>query len=305
MPDGFRVDNVDLGPNTIGTFGPAPGLPSEMLDKARSNIGSHEYSRTPSNRWICVDGRLTEAQWEDFGENEYGEADPAIPGGIVVSETGDVYMQEPDAHKPRSVVTAEVTLQAVADDVNVVIHGDNTKGKEGCKANSDLRGGLSFAAQNSDIVVPLAWTILGALDVQKHINQDEIARAIINGDQAAQNDSIWDVTASEVVDIAVANGAEYEELVGEHVEAFERADVTPNAFAKTEFAHHHSSDEHMVNVLSASLGAYAAECYRRAEINGENSRDAAMKIMRVTTLSVAMSKMLMHEDTDVVLISEG
>lgn len=301
----LRVDNVDLGPNTVGTFAPTPGLPDEMLNTALSDIGDQKYSKTASRRWICVDGRLTQSQIDDGLEHGVETADPAIPGGIVVSETGAVYMRDLTSHKPRSQVTADVTRDAVEDDLTVVVHGDNVRAEAGCRANVDLRGALRFAAENADIIAPLSWTLLGALNLQSKTSQDDISQAIINGKQAADNDGLWDVTASEVAAIAVDNGAEYEELVGSHVEVVERVDVTTQAFDKVGFMHDHSNDEYIVNALSASLGAYAAECFRRAELRGETERDAAMQVLRVTSLSVAMSKMLMHEDTAVVLVSEA
>ena len=61
------------------------------------------------------------------------------------------------------------------------------------------------------------------------------------------------VQVSELVDIAIGNGASYEEVQGEHFEVVDREDRTDRAFAKAQFMLDHSTEG---KTISAFLNLY-------------------------------------------------
>jgi hypothetical protein len=298
-----QVAVIDLGPNNIGTFGPAPGTPEiECIKKAETSC-DEKYNRPATNRYICVDGRLTVQETAVLEAGDSPEkADPQIAGGIAVSETAASYMDTVSTHAKQSLVVAGKTRSAVEDGIKVTVHGDQKKGKAGCKALADIRTSLHFNAENADIVAPKAWAVSQALGLDQWINEDDITSSVLDGKRAADNDELWDVTPEEASDIMVANGAEYLVCVGDHQEESLRIDITEGAFSKVDHARDNSTPDHQAQAFSASMGKYKKDRFARTLKHGGTERDAALEVMRVILFNADMSKILINENTKVGLV---
>jgi hypothetical protein len=286
----FAVTTISLGENNIGTIGP-DDIPEEIRQAITEANAAPEFAKQPTNRWICVDGRLSLE--EKFQDAEASEADPQIAGGVVVSETAAFYMAGTQTKK-MSTLLGEKTTEAVDDDIRVTVHGDDHAGKEGCGANKKLcdRAALRFNAANSDIVAPRAWAIVDKLGISGHLTQEDVTQSILDGKANADNDELWDVTASQAADIILANGGEYIELIGAHKEKNIRADFDENtAFAKAKFVSALSTSEE-IEQFAASFGVYKKTTFERAQKHGRSERDAALQVLRVVLFNVSICKNL-------------
>ncbi|HET7060535.1 MAG TPA: hypothetical protein VFH99_04490 [Candidatus Saccharimonadales bacterium] len=298
----LTVDVTDLGPNNVGALGPA-GLDEEQMSKVVNALAAPEYSLPASNRWICIDGRCSAKEMSRIDARH--DADPQTAGSITITETAASYMDDPSTHQPQSVVTAELTRSAVADGLEVVLHGDKLNGKGGCKANALLREVLRFTDDNIDILAPRLWQACQRMGLDKWITEDDIFTSARNGNIAANDEKLWDCTAEEVVDIAVAGGAEYEEFEGEHAEVMDREDHTEGAFNKPRFNRDHAGGSRPLQVFSASVGKYRAEVFRRAKLHGWTEREAALRTMRAKLFNRAAKKMLMSDDAPIGIIGHS
>jgi hypothetical protein len=292
---------MDLGLNNTGSFGPA-GLDEEERRTIVQSLA--EYGKPASNCWCCVDGRLpVGADLDPSQDTEF--ANPQIAGSLPISESMATYMDEPEPRQLSETV-AIITRQAVDDGVRIKMHGDEQNGKAGCKANADSRGVLRFNAENADIVAPIVWGISQGLELDEFIEQDDILTSIGSGKAAADNEALWDVTPEEVVDIAIANGAEYEVFRGFHYEVTEKIDLTrEGAFDKRRFVRDFSTDVREIQAFAASFGKYKAEAFRRAALHGRTERDAALQTMRVILFNVGISKVLMSDDAKVGVVTQA
>lgn len=140
-------------------------------------------------------------------------------------------------------------------------------------------------------------TIVKTAGIDHLVDEDDIATSIMNGKVAADNEANWDVAPKEIVEIMVANGAEYIKCVGNHAEKAERVDFTENGFSKVDYARATSG-----MVFSASLGKYLKDCFEQTIKRGGTERDAALKFMRVVLFNVGMSKILQPESSRVGLV---
>ena len=293
------VNVTTLGPRNIGSFGPGGRIDPLEQEQIIEALGSEAYSMPASNTWKCIDDRCSAAELERAATGDEDEADPQIAGSIPTTDTATHYMSDPEEHRPVSVMYATTTREAIADGSRIVMHGDTKNGKAGCAANVNLRDILRFAAENSDILVPQTWEACCQMGLDRYITQDDVLLSVINGKKAADNDALWDATPEERVDIAIANGAEYEEYEGDHSVATDREDRTVGAFAKARFMLDHSSDGRIISAFSTSIGKYKEDAFRRASEHGQSPRDAALKVMRAKLFNRAARKVLTTEDTEV------
>ncbi len=302
MKPDLRVDITDLGPGNIGAFGPA-GLDELERQRIVHSLGRSEFSLPASNTWICVDGRTCDEEVSQVGLSEF--ANPQIGGSLPVSETAADFMRDPSLQEALSARISKNTQAAIADGLRIILHGDEHTGKKGCAANAKLRDVLRFNAENADIVAPQVWVICKALGLDAWLNQDDILVAILNGKTAADNDALWDITPEEVVDVAVANGAEYQTLRGPHQEVTERVDLTDGAFDKVSFIKEQSTSERIIQAFSASFGKYKQEAFRRARLHGKTDREAALQTMKVKLFNVGLTKMLKTDEMEVGVVSRA
>jgi len=287
---------TDFGPGNKGTIGRKMAEPE--CRQLAAEASDEKYRRRPTNRWICVDKRL--AKPEHRVPTAEGEADPQTAGGIIITDTAASFMA--DAGGPKlSERIPTYTKAALADGLRPVMHGDG-HGAAGCGANKTLRSSLQSNGENIEVVVPLAQTVCAYLKIESWIDEPAIRQSVLTGQANAANDKLWDITPEEVTELAIANGAEYEELEGEHDEAITRVDVSDDAFDKSAFAADHTSAEDSVGAFVATLGALRNENFRRAKTHGQTEQDAALKTMRDVLFNIGVCKELSSEDMALVLL---
>lgn len=293
---------ADFGPGNKGSIGVA------MSDAERQQLAhetaNEKYRKRPTNRWICVDKRLAEP--DNAADHAEDEADPQTSGGIVITDTAASFMAAADGPKLSERI-AENTRTALRDGLRPVIHGDTHAGKAGCGANKVLRAVLQSNAENIDTVAPLAWTTCRSLGLDAWLRPEDVTQAIVTGRTSADNNELWDATPGQVVDIMIENGAEYEELQGEHDEAVTRADFSDGAFDKEAFAADHTQpDGGSVGAFSASFGALKAENFRRAaRRNNLSEYEAALQTVRGVLFNIGVCKELGNEHMFLAAVGEA
>jgi hypothetical protein len=298
----LQLNVTDLGPNNIGSLGPGD-LDEVQRQKAVEALAAPEYQRAASRRWICVDGRTSDEEKENVAPTN--EADPQTGGGLAVSESAADYMDGATDPQPLSQAIAKNTRDAVSDDYQVVVHGDEYAGKAGCKANADMQPVLRFNAENADIVGAKTWAIAELLKLDGHISRDDVTQSLLTGKQSADNKLLWDIKPEEVPKVVVENGGEYVVLRGEHHEKSLRSDLTEDgAFAKAAYNRDMSTDKEEIHAFAASFGAYKKMAFERAAKHGRSEREAALKTMRAVAFNVGLSKWLSDEAMPVGLVSE-
>lgn len=269
---------TDLGPNNLGSIS-CQGLSPSQKQQEIKRVLSPERYKTPTQRFRCVDGRrpMSDLRWLE------GQADPQIAGGLAISETAADMMVESHQHMPKSKLVAHNTSLAVQDGLDVVIHGDTHKGKSGCGANVLIRPTLQYNAENIEVVLPTAWFLGQQLGLDRYTSEKDVHWLIGNGKRNGGLEDLWDADPEQTVDIALKNGAEYEELAGDHnetaivVNTDETATDAPDAFV-------------------ASLGAYQKQLFQRSLARGKSEREAALRMMAVVLFNVGIPKQLTAEE---------
>ena len=175
----------------------------------------------------------------------------------------------------------------------------------GCVANAGMRDVLGFLVINSDIILPTAWELLKVAELDDVLTQEDLVQSALSANSAANNDNLWDATPEEVIDLAVANGAEYMDLVRDHNEKATRADMSKRgAFAKARFILDHMVGNDQIQAFSASFGAYATITFERAAMHNVSRRDAALQIARVYLYNIALTKKLKNDAMPVGVLAE-
>lgn len=293
------VISTDLGPNNKGSIGPTH-LDDSKRSQIDDDISKPEYRvGINSNEWHCVDDRF-------LVDPETGEEYPGqIAGSVPVSETAAEFMINKDPKKLSEVLAAK-TLRAVNEGLEVFVHGDEAHGKDGCGANSKLRMTLQSNAENVDHVAPRKLALGKAVGLDKFgITEDDVVGLIIQGGRAANQDELWDVDASDSIDIMVANGAIYEEYKGPHygVKVVVETDKD-KTFNGSKFSEDHTfEDADPEKVFVASLGAYVEKAFERGRANGRSDYDIALECYAVIAFQVGVPKEIGNENLEVAILA--
>lgn len=318
---------VDLGEGNDGSIFP-DDLSESQLKSAINDIASPEYRRRPTRRWRCVDGRVPEGGLS----NEEGLADPQIAGGYIIADTSADLMLEvmapEDRHSDR---VARKTTQAISDDIEVIVHGDDhvetnelgesltETNKAGCKANVEQRTILERNAENADIVIPKVMAVAKIAGLAQYYTDqdgrphegalaDRITGMINTGKQNADNDAYWDITPEQKVDTIVANGGKYEELIEEHAEVVAVADCSEGAIDEEHYMRDHviehaDGTSTTLEAFIASIGEYKKLQFELAEKHGRSEVWAADKTLAVILQTVGTVKRLTKDGFPVAIIS--
>lgn len=279
---------TDLGPRNTGSFGPSPDLDEDARMALAEEACAEKYSVSATNRYICVDGRLSDEESVLMVSGEsITEADPQLAGGIVISEDAADRMNPAKEQLPQSIAIALKTQELILDGIEVTVHGDEN-GQSGCRANVDERKALRFNAENADIVTPKVWAVSELLGLHNYIEQDDIVQSIIAGQAAADEDKLWDTSPEERVQFIIDNGGTYIMLRGIHAECALRVDTTESAFAKAAYVRDHSTPDKQAQAFAASIGKYNKDSFERAGMHGRPPREAALQVMRVVLFNVGM-----------------
>ena len=283
------VTVTDLGPGNEGSISTC-GLPATYASQLVADVASPTYRRMPTVRFRCIDGRLPEGGLRAAA----GKADPQTAGGSAISESmADFMVQE---HPPKlSVTLAQNVLSNIKNGYQVVVHGDTHRGKAGCGANERKRAVLISNARNQITITSKAWLISKSLRLDKWLQETDIVRLIMTGKNNAMRPELWDVDDTAVVDLALANGAEYEELAGDHRERVIVADTSGFAFDEALFMDDHRFEDQPVEAFVVSLGAVTSKLFTIARTQGASERDAALKAAAVVLFNIGVSKALTAE----------
>jgi hypothetical protein len=120
---------------------------------------------------------------------------------------------------------------------------------------------------------------------------------IVAGAKSAEDDSIWDTTAAERVEIAVQNGATYVECQGKHTERAIFAKVSEGAFDKDQYNHDHTRPDGVIDeAFAASMGEYAKVAFEDAQKEGLSEREAALKALGFILWNIGTPKDLTAEE---------
>lgn len=291
---------TSLGDNNKGTIG-AGDLRVEEREAVIADIGSPEYRVQLFPMFVCVDGGVP-----DGGR---GCPEGFAPGQIAGSEAisgaaADMQGQNP---APLSELIARNTSETIKAGYTVVVHGDVHVQKRGCGANAKLREVLRSNAQNIDIIAPTVWTLAGLLGIDQYLTKDDIVSSIVTGKENADNDDLWDVDAEGSVDVAVANGAQYEEVGRPHNEKGIKLEIDEDvAHDEERFKADHVVDGALtLETFAATLGAYKKMVFEKVLSTGGTEVDAAIKVARALAFNVGVCKELTTAETDTEAVKDG
>lgn len=275
-----QVAVLDLGKDNVGKLGPN-GLPEDKRDFHSAYDDPEMRLEGLSDTYICMDGRFAAGP------------ESQVLGGLPLLDVSTDMMVSSSKTKLSELVALK-TKQAIADGFDVTVHGDSNAKKNGCAANFAKRDVMRFAAERIDTIAPLAWTIARKLGLDTYATSDDVTRVILTGKAAADNEDIWDVDAEQCVDIIVENGGRYIEAPGEHAEVdadFEMDDdskIDTGLFGEA-FTR---EDGKAAQLFVVTLGKYAKDTFRRAEMHGRTKQEAALTVLAGISLHLAAFKIL-------------
>lgn len=272
---------TDLGEGNGGSFGPN----SEQEADAINDCAASEYVKPPTPDSHCMDDRFERYALQ-------------LPGNRAITEIAGDYMDENTDAQPLSRTTARKVHELVAMGRVPFFHGDEAKGKAGCAANANLRAVLAYNGEHVESVTTRVYDRLRLLGFDE-IGHEEIETAIRAGAERAAENSLWDARPEEVVDIAIKNGAEYEELRGDHATAGSREDISANTFDNGAYRHQHQTDEGgPLGLFSITYGAYV----KQLEEDGFTKDDVAKKLMHACLFTVGILKLASQEDAQAAIV---
>jgi hypothetical protein len=272
-----EVTIADLGSGNLGKISCAD-LDSEQRQLEIERVSNPESFRLPTKRFRCVDGRRPS---EGVIAPE-GFTDPQIAGGLAISETAADFMLSKNSHMPLSELLKINTLSIMSDGMDVIMHGDESTGKNGCGANALIRNTLLYNDENRDVIIHTALLLGEKLGLS--IDKKTADQLIDNGKNHALKDAMWDVDPSKSVNITVEKGAKYEKLLGSHEE---KSIVVPLGNFTVE-----AKDAFVV-----SLGAYKESLLERTKEKDISPHEIEKRIMAVILFNIGVAKQLTAEET--------
>jgi hypothetical protein len=290
---------TDFGRGNQGRIGNK--LEDEQKQALIHDVGDGNYWKKPSRRWICVDGRLP----RHMRKLAEGEADPQTAGGIVLTNVA-IDLMLTDMHpEPVSSAAARHTRDAFRDELKPVIHGDARGQKAGCGANQHFRDALRINADNEGSVARLAWQCCQWLKIDEWVTERSLTQAIQTGKLNADNEDVWDAEPEHVTSIIMNEGADYEELMGDHKENIAVMDFGGHAFDKAEFNkdHDHDFNGHAVSAFGASMGELKDTMFQRIKQHGGSDHDAAMRVACAVLFNIGVCKAITNDYVPLAAIS--
>jgi hypothetical protein len=273
-----------LGEKNLGYFGPNSEREAKMADY----YADPEYRKPPTDESYCMDDRF-----EGFGIQ--------LPGNRALAEIAGIYTDGSAYALPLSRITTLKVRELVDLGHKPVFHGDEASGKKGCAANLNLRATLAYNAENSRAVSNLVRNRLRMLGVD-NVRHEDLRKMIEMGGARAADDSLWDVDAEGVVDIATTAGAGYIEFRGAHHTAGVREDMTESTFDNGAFrANFKTDDDHPAGALSLTYGAYLKQLIKDKFTEEEISK----KISGVLLYSVSILKLATKDEAVDVVVGYG
>lgn len=288
---------TDLGAGNTGKIS-AENLSKDEKETFVAQLALPEYNLPATKTFTCVDMRVLEEG--DAIQPEENEADPQIAGSLALTETASDLMVTPHQTEPVSELVARNTRESISAGYTIRVHGDTGHKKAGCGAARLLadRSVLRKNAENADAVAPLVWGAAKAIELDKWVTEGDVGELIVTGKENADNDALFDVTPEQIIDIQTANGAEYEELAGEHFEGAIDLKITGGAFAKKRFmlAHPRPTGGHN-GAFAAALVEYRDAVFDIVKMRGGTELDAAKRVLAGLLFNVGALKGLTAPET--------
>lgn len=276
-PEVKLLVNTDFGLGNEGSLGP------ETVSDQNSvkDIADSKYvEQLRAERFFCMDDGI-----EELGGQ--------LAGGIMTTEAAGETMRPDSKFRRQSELVAKTTSSLVDDGVEVWVHGDTNSGEEGCAANKFWRDILRLGGRTADTMAPTVWAFMVGLQHGQAAKRRQIREFIMAGAARAEDDSFWDATTQQIVEIAQANGAKYHEVDRVHKAACARIDLTPNIFNNAKYRQNHKTQDGLpLGALSITLGAYENNLIKRAERHGYDEVWVAEKSMTAAIFAVAACKKL-------------
>jgi hypothetical protein len=273
-----------LGRGNLGYFGPSSKREASFSD----DFANLEYRKPATLESYCMDDRN-----EGYGIQ--------LPGNRAISEIAAIYMDGSALALPLSTVARLKVRELVALGNKPVFHGDEATGKKGCAANLNLRTALVYGAENSRLIANMARDRLRLLGIDT-VRQEDLRRMIEVGGARAADESLWDITAEEVIDVARLEGAGYVEYPGPHRTPGIREDMSAYTFDNGAFrASHKTDDGHPAGVLSVTPGAYLQQLME----SGYSEEVIVRYLSGVEIFTVEILKLATNEEIQDVLVGEG
>lgn len=294
--------HTGLGPLNDGEFGPTPST-----DRVRlySDASQERYHLPATDVWVCVDGR-GEAEDEPSSETE---VNPQMPGTLSITNTAADFMNPQKVGALRLSETVAVnTSRALAHGNELIVHGDEARGKDGCAARAMLRPALAYGAANVDIIAPVVWIVSKGFGLDRFgITQKDVVDSIVAGGETAKNDTVWDATPEQVADIEIAHGATYVKLPGKHRERFAGLELAAHtAYDNRGFARDHQNENGEEDQgFAAAVGKYVHDTFTERVTDGYTPRDAALHAMRGVAYLVALTKKISNQEMEALLFGEA
>lgn len=288
MPSVRVLAVTNLGDNNVGNIGPE-GSTEELERHAEEivpRLTDPNHVKKPTNRWVCVDRRTDPSRVSVMPE---GMADPQTAGGMPLTYVS-IRLMESVATMPISHLVAEETRRTIEHNIVPAVHGAEQAGKNGCGLNAAQRDILRENAENKAIVLPLALQQVELLEMTPDISESDINSLLETGAINAANDALWDATTEEKVDIAMANGAEYDNLHGVHDEGAVRVDLSEYAYEQ-------------VDAFNASFKLLKNHFYTLAEHGLITRHQAARETMAAILHNIGISKHLSNGNMPVVVVA--
>jgi hypothetical protein len=273
-----------LGKECLGYFGPS----SEAEAKLANDYADPEYRKPATDESYCMDDRF-----EGYGIQ--------LPGNRALAEIAGIYTDSMAHALPLSRLTALKVRELVELGNPPVFHGDETSHKKGCAANLNLRASLAYNAENARAISNMARDRLRMLGVD-NVRQEDLRRMIEMGGARAVDDSLWDVDAEDVIDIATDAGAGYVEFKGAHHTPGAREDITESTFDNGAFRASHATDDgHPAGALSLTYGAYLNQLFE----NGFSEEKITKMVSGVILYSVSILKLATKDEAVDVIVGYG
>lgn len=291
------VGVTDLGANNTGRIS-AADLTEEQKQLHIADLARPEYHLPSSKTSICVDQR-TDVESGVINPEEH-EADWQIAGSWAITGIATDLMVVKDQKLPISKLAEKNMREITAAGYEVIMHGDQRKGKAGCGANGLLCDGsvMRANAENADIVAPIVWTATKALGLDAWVKEDDILTFIVNGKDNVNNPLILDVSPIQLTDIMIKSGAWYEEYFGEHHEMAAVLKINDGAFAKKRFMLDHlRTDGGHNSAFGAALAEYKKAEFDKVRQHGGTDLEAAQHVVAGLLFNIGALKGLTAEET--------
>lgn len=268
----------DMGPGNQGEFGPSSAAESEFIN----DVQEEKYWGPRQEKSACMDDRLEGLRLH-------------LAGNRAITEAATQYLDRRAEVLPVSKNMARTVNQLAVMDRVPVFH-------KKCAALASIRQALDYAGQREGAVIGEVWKKLDRLGATEFITMQQLSNAINTGRQNSQDESIWDSTPDQLMEIAKNNGAEIEETPGSHKVAGNLDNMSSLGFNNGKFRGEHTADNGQpMGMLTIDWSGYRDQLKE----DGFTDPDAARQLMRSGIFIVSVQKMINKDGSPLVTVGYG